>query len=227
MHARAQAYPVIAMPLLSYLPGPFDLLMASHQLQRNAFSFYLSSTLNDTSSAMVIGGVSQQYYRGNFTTVPFNLLQPLLGYWAITIESISVNGQVQTAACSNCIGVVDTGTSVIAGPPAYFNGIIAATNVSADCSNIASLPPISFLIQNVNFVLTPRQYVVQLADNSCVSGLMAFDAGEGILDPLYILGDSFLRAYYSVFDRDANVVQFANVSHGDPPRFRMPDGSLW
>lgn len=56
-------------------------------------------------------------------------------------------------------------------------------------------------------------------------GLMSFDAGEGLFD-LWILGDTMLRAYYSVFDRDQNVVQFAKAV-GDPPSFNMPDGTVW
>ena len=56
-------------------------------------------------------------------------------------------------------------------------------------------------------------------------GLLSFDAGEGLFD-LWILGDTFLRAYYSVFDRDLNVVQFAKAI-GDQPTFRMPNGTVW
>lgn len=50
------------------------------------------------------------------------------------------------------------------------SAVIAQTNVSADCSNIASLPDISFLINGVTYTLTARQYVIQLADNSCELG---------------------------------------------------------
>lgn len=142
------AYPVIAMPLLSFLPGPFDSLMAAKAFTRNAFSFYLSSTLNDTSSALVLGGVDQKYYTGNFTTVPFNILQPALGYWAITIDSANIGGSSNTPipGAEGAIGVVDTGTSVICAAPKYMDPIIAQVNVSSDCSNIASLPPLNFII---------------------------------------------------------------------------------
>lgn len=141
------AFPVIAMPLLSFLPGPFDNLMASHTFQRNVFSFYLSSKPvgNDTSSALVLGGVNSKYYTGNFTTATFNAVQPLLGYWAITVDKMMLNGAVIDGT-TGAIGVVDTGTSVICGPPKYMDAVIAQVNVSADCSNIASLPPISIYI---------------------------------------------------------------------------------
>jgi len=44
--------------------------------------------------------------------------------------------------------------------------------------------------------------------------------------PHFLAGDTFIRAYMTVFDRDNNVVQFARSS-ADPPTFRMPDGSIW
>lgn len=208
------AYPVIAMPLLSMLPGPIDIMMQMHLLQKNQFSVYLSSTPNDTSSALVLGGIDNQYVNGTWTTVPFNIMQPLLGYWAITVDTIKINGR-DTGACSSCIGVVDTGTSIITGPPAQMDPIIAKLNVSADCSNINSLPTMSFSIAGKDFDLTPYQYVIRLPASStdadasswqCQLGLMSFDAG---LPGLWILGDTFIRAYYTVFDRDNNWVQFA------------------
>lgn len=54
---------------------------------------------------------------------------------------------------------------------------------------------------------------------------MSFDAGEGLFD-IWIMGDTFIRAYMTVFDRDNNVVQFAKSS-ADQPTFRMPDGTTW
>jgi hypothetical protein len=116
-----------------------------------------------------------------------------------------------------CVYPCCSGTSVICGPPPVMDPIIKQTNVSADCSNIDSLPPISFSIGGVDFELTAKQYVIQLADNSCELGLMSFDAGEGIF-PIWILGDTFIRAYYTVFDRDNNVVSFAKAVGDNPSK---------
>jgi hypothetical protein len=45
----------------------------------------------------------------------------------------------------------------------------------------------------------------------CVLGFMAFDAGEGIL-PLWILGDTFIRTFYTTFNRATNEVWFADMA---------------
>lgn len=113
---------------------------------------------------------------------------------------------------------------MICGPPDVINPIIAQINVTADCSNIASLPPISFSINGLDYPLTAREYVVQI-QGTCQLGVIAFDAGEGLL-PIWILGDTFLRRYYAVFDRGNNVVQFAN-STGERATFTLPDGTIW
>lgn len=148
----------------------------------------------------------------SFNYVPFNPLQPLLGYWAITVNTIAVNGVVSPTYGTNVIGVVDSGTSLICGPPAQINPMIAATNVSADCSNLNTLPPITFNINGQNYTLTAEQYVIQYADNSCELGLYGFDAGEGLFD-LWILGDTFLRNYVAIFDRGNNQVGFAPAAN--------------
>lgn len=206
------AYPIIAMPIPNGPTPVFGNMWNQSLVAADMFSFYLSSTPGDGKSAMFLGQEPpSQYYTGSFSKVPFNLLQPLLGYWAVTVSSIDLGGK-DTSACTNCIGVVDTGTSVIAGPPKVMNPILAQTNVTADCSNLNSLPTITFNINGNAFDLTPKQYVVQLPDGNggtvCQQGMMAFDAGEGVL-PLWILGDTFLRAYTAVFDRADNQVWFA------------------
>lgn len=111
------------------------------------------------------------------------------------------------------------GTSLIAGPPAVVNPIIAQINVTEDCSNLGSLPDISFTMalannQTHDFVLTPTDYTVRIPGGGptggdlCTCGLFAFDAGEGLL-PLWILGDPFIRTYFTVFDRGNNLLSFA------------------
>ena len=94
---------------------------------------------------------------------------------------------------------------------------INSINVTADCSNLASLPDISFKIGGVDYPLTANQYVVKLPDGAggvqCQLGVQSFFIG---LPQMWILGDTFIRAYTTVFDRGANHVRFAAAA-GDPP----------
>jgi non-lysosomal glucosylceramidase len=215
------AYPVIAMPLLSFLPGPFDIMETRKLLPQDLFSVYLSSTINDTTSFVAFGEVddiSSAHFVPPLINVPQDPLQAALGYWCVGLTAIKVNGVGQPGTInSGLIGVIDTGTSLIAGPPAVVNPIIAQINATTDCSNLASLPKIAFTFAldggaTRDFELTPEQYTVRTPNpggpDTCICGLFAFDAGEGLL-PLWILGDPFIRTYFSVFDRGNNTISFA------------------
>lgn len=213
------AYPIIAMPMFSFLPGPFDEMMSRNLVSQPLFSIFLSSNENDTSSFVDFGEISHEHHEGPLVTVPQNSMQPELGYWCVSVDGIKVGSTVQPGT-SGIIGVVDTGTSLIAGPPAIVNPIIAQINASTDCSNVHTLPNISFTITiedgtQRDFVLTPEQYTyrVSFADgepDQCECGLFAFDAGEGLL-PLWILGDPFIRTYFTVFNRGTNLIQFGKA----------------
>ena len=213
------AYPIIAMPLLSFLPGPMDLMIARKVLPADIFSVYLSSTMNDSTSFVAFGELAADYFQPPLITVPFSPLQGELGYWATTVVNISV-GSTPQPGTSNVIGVLDTGTSLIAGPPSVVNPIIQQVNASVDCSNLGHLPNITITMAlasgSVDFVMTPNDYTVRQpnprAADTCSCGLFAFDAGEGLL-PLWILGDPFLRTFYTVFDRANNQLMFAHATH--------------
>lgn len=74
--------------------------------------------------------------------------------------------------------------------------------VKSDCSNLASLPTISFTLGGVSggqvLTLEPDFYVIQ-AEGQCQLGIETSVAAF----PLNILGDPFLRKYYTIFDRQA------------------------
>lgn len=124
-------------------------------------------------------------------------------YWAITIDNILI-GNKDTGACQSvraqfvagvrggtvhtsgtpwspqCIGVVDTGTSIITGPPAQMDPIVARLNVNENCSNVKSLPPIDFVISGKNFTLTATQYVIKLQVRTRLRPLAAGARGQGV-----------------------------------------------
>jgi len=106
--------------------------------------------------------------------------------------------------------VVDTGTSVLAGPPSAVNKLLAKIGtVKEDCSNVASLPTITFKMGGKDFDLGPDFYVIRAQDESgkeqCQVGIEGINAGA----PIWILGDPFLRKYYTVWDAEQKRVGFA------------------
>ena len=110
--------------------------------------------------------------------------------------------------------VVDTGTSVIAGPPKAIDALLKPIgNVSSDCSNVHTLPTITFTMAGTDYDLGPEFYVIRATDDSgnvqCELGIEGVNAGV----PIWILGDPFLRKYYTVWDKDSNRVGFAPALH--------------
>merc|ERR1712187_426752 len=116
---------------------------------------------------------------------------------------------------TGCYMVVDTGTSVIAGPPSTVDQLTSKIGtVKEDCSNVDQLPVITFTFSSgwtssKEFELGPDFYVLRVKDDNgkeqCQLGIEGVNAGV----PIWILGDPFLRKYYTVWDSEQNRVGFA------------------
>jgi Eukaryotic aspartyl protease len=103
----------MAWPSISVngLPLIFDLLYKQKLIESNSFSFYLTRVAGQNGSALVLGGVNQKYYTGEFKYYKLKMDN----YWAIAMDDIIFNGTSYKVS-SNLLGIVDTGTSVLVGP---------------------------------------------------------------------------------------------------------------
>jgi len=199
----------------------FDNLAATNKLAENIFAIYLSDSPDEKGSIM-FGGYNPQYAHSEIKYYPISKK----GYWEIELSSIKV-GNAEIMICDylkskggHCGAVIDTGTSVIAGPTEIINSMTSLLNYNEDCDKIENLPNITFVIHGDEYVFEPHEYVVRLNDRQtkpkkgskskgiCVPGLMGMDVPPP-KGPVVILGAIFLHKYYTIFDRQQNRIGFS------------------
>jgi len=193
------------------VPMPMDMLVKQKKVDHNIFAFYLASG-GRAGSTLTLGGTDPAFHEGDFSYVPLAKAGRFLPYWLISASDIKVAG-ASTGTCGWLLGcemVVDTGTSLLAGPPSAVNKLLAKVGtVKQDCSNVASLPTITFKFAGKDFDLGPDFYVLRVKDDNgreqCQMGIEGINAGA----PIWILGDPFLRKYYTVWDAEQKRVGFA------------------
>uniref|UniRef100_A0A3B4ASP6 pepsin A n=1 Tax=Periophthalmus magnuspinnatus TaxID=409849 RepID=A0A3B4ASP6_9GOBI len=183
----------------------FKNMVSQSLVAQPLFSVYLSSN-DQQGSEVIFGGVDSTHYTGSITWIPLSSAT----YWQINMDSVTINGQ--TVACSGgCQAIIDTGTSLIVGPNTDINNINSWVGASVNqygeaivnCQNIQSMPDVTFSLNGSSFTVPASAYVSQ-SSNSCSTGF-----GQGGTEPLWILGDVFIREYYAIFDTQTQYIGLA------------------
>jgi cathepsin D len=183
------------------------------------FSFWLSKNPNGASGGeLLLGGIDSNRYTGAITNVPLTSQT----YWQFKLDDILLrSASLGFCGSTGCTAIADTGTSLIAGPTAHMRalnlklGAITITNGEAilDCKLIPAMPNVTFTLAGTEFSLSPKEYVLQVTSGNsteCISGFLGIDIPSPP-GPLYILGDVFISAYYTIFDFGGSQVRFARA----------------
>ncbi|PMD13975.1 Asp-domain-containing protein [Hyaloscypha hepaticicola] len=193
------------------IPPPFYNMIDQDLLDEPVFAFYLGDTNNgegDESEA-TFGGINKDHYTGKLTNIPLRRK----AYWEVDFDAITFGDN--TAELDNTGVILDTGTSLIALPSTLaelLNKEIGAKKgyngqYTVECEKRDSLPDMSFTLSGYNFSITPYDYILEV-QGSCISSFMGMDFPEPV-GPLAILGDAFLRKWYSVYDLGKGTVGLA------------------
>lgn len=202
----------MAFPQLSVnkIPTAFENLYGQGLVEENLFAFYLGNSRQDKGE-LTLGGMNPDHYTGDITWVP--LLSAT--YWEISMQDVTLDGT--SYAPSNAMkAIVDTGTSLLTGPSdavAEMAKAVGAREViegeyfmSCDATAV-----MEFSIDGNTYTLTPEDYLIPDGD-LCLFGIIGLDIAEPN-GPLWILGDIFIRKYYSVFDVANERVGLALAKH--------------
>jgi len=176
-------------------------------------SFMLSSKgKTDGNAVAVIGGVDKRLFTGPITYFP--VLKRTMGNWALKLTYLRVgDSKVNHCGKKGCLAIIDTGTSLLVGPGPVVDGVKKQMGVQPDCSNLKTAPAVHFGFGDDKpaMTLTAEDLSLQIESYSQVSCKTALaSSGSRIPDafphhdgmPVLIMGDSFLRHWYAVFDND-------------------------
>uniref|UniRef100_A0A8C6Z4D9 cathepsin E n=1 Tax=Nothoprocta perdicaria TaxID=30464 RepID=A0A8C6Z4D9_NOTPE len=191
------AYPALAVDGVTPV---FDNMMAQNLVELPMFSIYMSSNPDAAEGGeLLFGGFDPSRFVGTLQWVPVTRQ----GYWQIQVDAIQVGATVAFCA-SGCQAIVDTGTSLLTGPSEdikemqkYIGAVPMEGEFAVDCSTMSSMPDVTFIINGVAYSLSAQDYLLMGLDMAPPTG------------PLWILGDVFIRRFYTVFDRGNNRVGFA------------------
>jgi len=205
----------LAFPSLSVnkVTPAFNNLVEQKQVSSAQFAFYLGNSDSDVGE-LVLGGTDPAHYTGSFSYVPL-VAQT---YWQISLGGLSLEGSRAVYGAGNN-AIVDSGTSLLTGPSdavAEIAKALGATELLGTGEYVVSctgrkLVDLHYKINDVTYTLTPADYLIP-DGGICILGMMGLDV-PAPTGPLWILGDIFMRKYYTVFDADNSRVGFALASH--------------
>lgn len=184
---------------------PFYNLIDQKLIDEPVFSFYLSK--DGEGSEVVFGGSDKDHYTGKITNIPIRRK----AYWEVDLDAITVDGE--SASYDDAGIILDTGTSLIAletdlaemlnkqiGGKKGYSG-----TYTIECNTRDSLPDITFTLAGHNFTIDAYDYTIE-SGGSCISAFMGMNLPANLAG---ILGDAFLRPWYSIYDQGKNQVGIA------------------
>ncbi|KAI9341563.1 aspartic peptidase domain-containing protein [Zopfochytrium polystomum] len=191
-------------------------------LQNNVFSFYLSAAANGDTGEMTVGGMDPARFTGAVNYHPlvsetYWQLSWAGGTWAVGAAAAgALDGAVNSV-------IADTGTSLVILDTAAAAGVNAAIGAKysaavgayvVPCSVATTGPNVTLTFGGAAYAIPASVYVLNAGTTAagaatCISGFTAGAAQATV----GILGDVFLRQYYSVFDKANKQVGFALAVH--------------
>eukprot|EP00299_Pterocystis_sp_00344_P016857 c8458_g1_i1.p1 GENE.c8458_g1_i1~~c8458_g1_i1.p1 ORF type:complete len:364 (-),score=89.33 c8458_g1_i1:115-1206(-) len=141
-------------------------------------------------------------------------------------ESSSGNGELMSDVTSSpgvsiqpcmqdathpCVVSMDSGHSLISGPPELVRKLKAYTMPSGGCTEeeTRNLPDVSFVLGGKLFTLTPMDYLIEL-EGQCTPAFRERPYRNG---HDWVLGEHFMRTFYSVFNYDDMRVGLSRMSN--------------
>ncbi|EIN03856.1 aspartic protease [Punctularia strigosozonata HHB-11173 SS5] len=203
----------MAWPLISNLgKNPFfNTADSAGAVSSNVFGMKLASS----GSELYLGGTDSSLYSGS---IEYHSIDTSTGFWQATGASVKVGSKTVE---SDFDTIIDSGTTIMYGPPSAVKAVYAAVSGSAvyDSSEgyysypCDSPPTISFNWGGKDWEISSENLSLgetETGSGKCVGALAGQDLGLG--DDVWLLGDSFMKNVYTAFSFSKSSVGFAELA---------------
>jgi saccharopepsin len=195
------------------IPTPFEAMIDQKLVAEPVFAFYLQEDASQQGE-LVFGGIDKSHYTGDLVDVP--LISET--YWEVSLDAMKFGGDAVISSPQKAI--IDSGTSLLAGPKDAVSSLatkVGATSVlgkeyTIDCSKKSSLANLDVTLGGKSFELTPEDYILEVS-GQCLFAFIGLDVPPP-RGPLWIMGDVFMRKYYTVFDYGNKKMRIAPAAKG-------------
>ncbi|KAJ3130181.1 Vacuolar protease A [Nowakowskiella sp. JEL0407] len=195
------------------IPPPVYQMIKQNLISEPVFSVYLGKT-EQSGGLITFGGVSPEHF-----TLPIHWIPVTQkAYWEVDMQFVTLNKS--DIGITTRRAIIDTGSSLLVLPTSEatkinnqiggkkgFNG-----QYTVDCATVSKLPELDIRLGGKKFTLRGEEYILKVSgfggSETCVSGFAGMDFPGS---PMWILGDVFLRVYYSVYDLGNNRVGLARA----------------
>ncbi|KAI0663368.1 acid protease [Cubamyces menziesii] len=196
-------------------------------------SFWLARHLDDVNppdeqpgGVMTLGGTNSTLFTGDIEFIPLTVTTGGPTFWMLEMTGATVQGnKVSIPTGDAALSAIDTGTTLIGGPSDAVRAIYEAIPGSAEVSSMQGFYafPCSTDVQ-VSLAFGGKSWPISSADmnlgrisaSMCVGGIFDLSLGSDVSggggNPVWVVGDTFLKNVYSVFRSNPAAVGFAQLS---------------
>lgn len=201
-------------------------------IDRAMVSFSITShEMGETPYALFGGYNSSQIIGGASGLKTFKNFQNWLGTWALEGQGMTYGSKSLQVAGQDMSypAIIDTGSSQLSIPPDVFEKLRTEwsqalpnldctsdktfCHVKDSCENIASkVKPVGFQMSDYVFEINPEQYLYKSSHKKCYFVVHKCRL-PGKNKNLFLIGDAFLKHFYSVYDFDRDTVSLGINLH--------------
>lgn len=181
-------------------------------LQRNRFAVWLRTEEDgpDATSEIIFGNFPEERLGSEILWLPTS--RATSGVWQANLVDVAVSNKL-LGVCGKlgCQAAFDTGTAAIGFPEHLYTGVLQKLEVAEDCSNYDDLPVLGFNFRMFILNIEKQDYVKKVG-SKCYHQFLQVDIPPP-KGPLVLLGDPFLRRYFTIYDRESLKIGVAFAQH--------------